>query len=198
MVARQSGNRLKSEGSMTEILKEHWKLLLAALAAPAVVMLCANKLKAQTVTVKRSPYANLRAFLIMIQYAEGTYGPNAYRTLFGGQLFDSYAQHPHLAVTKGGLTSTAAGAYQILYRTWMALSDLRLPDFSPASQDRAAIELIRRRGALEDVMTGRLSEAIYKCRKEWASLPDAGYGQHERTLESLALAYRYAGGEIAV
>lgn len=30
---------------------------------------------------------NLRAFLLMIQYAEGTIGPNAYRTLFGGSLF---------------------------------------------------------------------------------------------------------------
>jgi muramidase (phage lysozyme) len=182
---------------MTDLLKENWKYILAALATPALIVLFSSKLKAQT-TNKHNPYTNLRAFLIMIQYAEGTYGTNAYRTLYGGQLFSSYAQHPNIMVTKGGTTSTAAGAYQILYRTWVSVyQDLGLPDFSPASQDKAAVELIRRRGALEDVLAGRFSEAIYKCRKEWASLPDAGYGQHERSLISLAQVYQYAGGQMA-
>jgi lysozyme len=118
--------------------------------------------------------------------------------LYGGQLFNSYAAHPHIAITKGGITSTAAGAYQMLYRTWVSVQqDLGLPDFSPASQDRAAVELIRRRGALEDVVAGRFTEAIYKCRKEWASLPGAGYGQHERSLAVLEQVYQYAGGQTA-
>lgn len=180
---------------MNDLLKQNWKLLVAALAAPALLLLIAGKARAQE-TVKRSPSANLWAFLLMIQYAEGTYGPNAYRMLYGGQLFTSYARHPNIAVTRNDITSTAAGAYQILYRTWLALSDMNLPDFSPASQDRAAAELIRRRGALEDVLAGRFSEAIYKCRKEWASLPGAGYGQHEHSLATLAQVYRYAGGEL--
>ncbi len=182
---------------MTDLLKENWKYILAALATPAIVMLLSNKVKAATVA-NETTYNNLRAFLIMIQYAEGTYGANAYRMLYGGQLFDSYAWHPNRAITKGGITSTAAGAYQILYRTWSGLSALALQDFSPASQDKAAVELIRRRGALEDVVAGRFSEAIYKCRKEWASLPGAAYGQHERSLVSLAQVYQYAGGRIAV
>ena len=182
---------------MTDLIKKNWKYILAALATPALIMLFNSKLKAQTVT-KSNVYTNLKAFLTMIQYAEGTYGANAYRTLYGGQLFNSYAQHPDIAITKGGITSTAAGAYQILYRTWVSVQQgLGLTDFKPASQDRAAVELIRRRGALEDVVAGRFDVAIYKCRKEWASLPGAGYGQGERSLASLVQVYQYAGGQIA-
>lgn len=182
---------------MGDLFKENWKYILAALAAPALLMAVSTKLRAQTAP-KNPAYLNLRAFLTMIQYAEGTYGTNAYRTLYGGQLFNSYAQHPNVAITKGGITSTAAGAYQILFRTWQSVQQaLGLQDYTPASQDRAAVELIRRRGALEDVMAGRFSEAIYKCRKEWASLPGAGYGQHERSLASLVQVYQYAGGQLA-
>jgi lysozyme len=182
---------------MGDLLKENWKYILAALAAPALIMAFSNKVKAQT-TEKGDVYPNLRAFLVMIQYAEGTYGANAYRMLYGGQLFSSYAQHPKIAITKGGITSTAAGAYQILFRTWQSVQQgLGLADFTPTSQDRAAVELIRRRGALEDVLAGRFDTAIYKCRKEWASLPGAGYGQGERSIASLIQVYQYAGGRMA-
>jgi lysozyme len=140
---------------------------------------------------------NLRAFLLMIQYAEGTRGINAYRTLFGGSLFNSFAAHPNIAIIKSGITSTAAGAYQFLYRTWAELQQaLRLPDFSPPSQDRAAIELIRRKGALEDIIAGRIANAISKCRKVWASLPGAGYGQGERSMNSLLQVYVQFGGTL--
>jgi lysozyme len=121
---------------------------------------------------------NVQAFLAMIRRGEGTSGPNGYRTLFGGGLFDSYAAHPNRAVSGGGLTSTAAGAYQILYRTWVEIAALySLPDFSPQSQDVAAVALIKRRGALADVQAGRWQQAIAKCSKEWASLPGSPYGQ---------------------
>jgi lysozyme len=103
---------------------------------------------------------NVQAFLTLVRTGEGTTGPNGYRTLFGGGLFDSFADHPNIAVTRGTLTSTAAGAYQILYRTWLeAKAALGLTDFSPASQDAAAIWLIQRRGALADVQAGRFDSA---------------------------------------
>jgi muramidase (phage lysozyme) len=140
---------------------------------------------------------NLSAFLLMLQYSEGTIGPNAYRMLYGGGLTNSYAQHPNTAITKYGITSTAAGAYQFLYRTWAGLQqELGLKDFSPTSQNRAAIALLRRRGALADVLAGRFARAVYKSRKEWASLPGAGYGQSEKSLQSLAAVYKKAGGRI--
>ncbi len=141
---------------------------------------------------------NLKAFLTMIRYAEGTFSQDGYRKLYGGALFNDLTKHPNTAVTKWGITSTAAGAYQILFRTWLELqSKLKLADFSPASQDRAAIELIKRRKALEDVLAGRFLQAIEKCRKEWPSLPGAGYGQSEKSPTALAAVYKIAGGSMA-
>lgn len=143
-------------------------------------------------------YKNIRAFLIMIQYAEGTYGKDGYRKLFGGGYFIDFARHPNTAQTKWGITSTAAGAYQILSKTWNELqAKLKLPDFSPVSQDKAAIELIRRRKALEDVYAGRFTQAIAKCRKEWASLPGAGYGQKEKNIHNLLAVVKASGGMVA-
>lgn len=142
---------------------------------------------------------NLKAFLLMIQYSEGTIGPDAYNKLYGGGKFNDLSKHPNTKVSKWGVTSTAAGAYQILNRTWQELQrKLGLPDFSPTSQDRAAIELIARRKALDDVMAGRFSQAIIKCRKEWASLPGAGYNQSEKSPKTLAQVYKAAGGTLAV
>ena len=124
-----------------------------------------------------------RAFLSLIRRCEGA----NYNTLFGGGAFSGWADHPRQRVTRqsGGrpLTSTAAGAYQFLARTW---DDCRaatgLPDFSPASQDIAALWLIDRREALADVIAGDWLAAIGKCNKEWASLPGSPYGQPTRSM----------------
>lgn len=145
---------------------------------------------------------NLPAFLAMIRYAEGTSGPDGYRTLFGGSLFDSYADHPRKVVTVMSqgkpLSSTAAGAYQILSRTWDSVrSAIGAPDFSPAWQDQAAIELLRRRGALDYVYAGDIVAAINAARREWASLPGAGYGQPEKALSDLVSVYQMSGGNVA-
>lgn len=176
--------------------KYQWAAIVAGLVTPALYFL--TRKEQEMANVVSSPQNNLKAFLLMIQYSEGTIGLNAYKTLYGGSLFHDMTRHPNRAITKGGYTSTAAGAYQILYRTWVDIQKtLKLPDFSPLSQDRAAIELIRRRGALEDVLNGRFAVAIYKCRKEWASFPGAGYGQGERKIASLIQMYQNAGGKMA-
>ncbi|WP_404993336.1 glycoside hydrolase family 104 protein [Cupriavidus pauculus] len=144
---------------------------------------------------------NRAAFLMMIRTAEGTAGRDGYRTLFGGGLFDSYADHPRQVVTAMSngkpISSSAAGAYQFLRRTWDKLAArLGLPDFSPASQDAAAIELIREAGALGDVDAGRFDKAVGKVRKIWASMPGAGYGQPEKALADLQAVYVAAGGAV--
>jgi lysozyme len=141
--------------------------------------------------------ANVAAFLSLIAYSEGTAGPDGYRTLFGGGKFDSYADHPRIYVPFGTSSSSAAGRYQILARTWDTLARrLGLSDFSPDNQDAAAIELIRERGALNDVRAGRIAAAVDKVRKVWASLPGAGYSQPERSINQLLTAYQRAGGTI--
>ncbi|WP_298214366.1 hypothetical protein [Acidocella sp.] len=61
---------------------------------------------------------------------------------------------------------------------------LRLPDFSPQSQDWAALHLIRERGAMPAIDAGRLSVAIDLCAAIWASLPGNSYGQPEHPLRT--------------
>ena len=88
-------------------------------------------------------------------------------------------------------------AYQFLSRTWDALArKLNLPDFDPASQDAAALELIRERGALKDVRAGRVAAAVAKCAPVWASLPGVGYSQPERKLSVLLASHTSAGGNL--
>jgi len=149
-----------------------------------------------------SAEANVQAFLRAIRLGEGTSGPNGYQTLFGGGTFDSFADHPRIKVTArlGGrpITSTAAGAYQILAGTWDDFIRAVGPrDFSPASQDECAIWLISRRRALDDVRAGRIEAAIAKCAKEWASLPGSPYGQPVVSLAAVKSVYEQNGGSYA-
>lgn len=145
---------------------------------------------------------NVQAFLKMIRYAEGTSGPNGYRTMFTGKVFNDFSKHPNIrncAMVNGKeLCSTAAGAYQFLFRTWESVSNrLGLTDFSPENQDIAAVELIRQRGGLDFVLTGQFDKAVAAVAKEWASMPGAGYNQPEKKLAELQEVYKNNGGNIA-
>lgn len=145
---------------------------------------------------------NVGAFLSMLRYGEGTADALGYHRLFGGKNCDSLEDHPRDPQTctlRGGktLTSTAAGAYQFLARTWDGLvREYGFADFSPQSQDLGAVALIKGRGALDDVIAGRLGAAIIKCNKEWASLPGSPYGQPTVTMDKARQLYMAAGGSI--
>lgn len=141
---------------------------------------------------------NVQAFLRMIRYAEGTAGPNGYRTMFTGKLFDGFADHPRKNNCAGSLCSTAAGAYQFLSTTWDYLRlRLRLNDFSPLNQDIAAVELLREKGALMFILKGDFETAVSKSNKTWASLPGSPYGQPVKTMAELKGIYTQNGGNIA-
>lgn len=146
--------------------------------------------------------ANRKAFLDMIAHSEGTLqitgSDNGYNIVVGGTLFTEYADHPRRRVKLNAtLYSTAAGRYQILSKYFDAYKkQLGLPDFSPASQDAIALQMIRECKALDDIDAGRIDVAIYKCRSRWASLPGAGYGQRENKIENLLAAYQSAGGSV--
>jgi muramidase (phage lysozyme) len=122
--------------------------------------------------------SNVQALLRVIRTGEGTTGENGYRTLFGGGLFNGFADHPRITVKSSGYTSTAAGAYQFITSSWDETKRVMgLPDFSPRSQDLAALGRIAARGALEDAKAGNFEAAIKKIAREWASLPGSPYGQ---------------------
>ena len=160
----------------------------------------------QEFTDMNSPFSpeqqgrNLNAFMRAIRVGEGTTGPDGYRTIVGGALFDDFSDHPRVKVWIQRINdySSAAGAYQIIRRTWDGVqAKLGLPDFSPENQDRACIELIRQRGGLRLAQNGQFAAAVEKCKKKWASLPGAGYGQREESLARLQAEYISAGGVLA-
>lgn len=159
---------------------------------------------------------NVAAFLAVIRQAEGTdRSGDPYRVCFGYRhTIQDLSEHPAItgewrgerlsdamcanAGFGPGCVSTAAGAYQIIRPTWVRIRDrLGLRDFGKASQDAAAVELIRLRGALEDVKAGRVVQAIEKCRHEWASLPGNYAKQGQRTMGQLLAWYQQNGGNTA-
>jgi len=155
---------------------------------------------------------NEAAFLKMVIHSEGTDKANdPYRCVYGYKhTIVSFANHPtitgewfgesiaNLGPQYAAMVSTAAGAYQFTKATWlMCKSRLGLPDFSPASQDKAALYLVQMRGALTYVDSGDIATAIHLCRNEWASLPGGTSGQPQRGLSALLLAYQSAGGVLA-
>jgi lysozyme len=147
---------------------------------------------------------NVKAFLAMIRYAEGTdRAADPYGVTYGYEFtIYNFTDHPanngqwsgkvlpdhycRAAKMAPGCKSTAAGAYQFIRPTWNYLKQkLGLTDFLPETQDIAALYLIDEKGAIEDIKAGRIEQAIEKVSKVWASLPGAGYNQPERKLASL-------------
>lgn len=150
--------------------------------------------------------SNIDAFLSMLAHSEGTalIGDRGYNVLVGSTirqplLFGSYKDHPRTKIQlKPDLVSTAAGRYQILVRFFDAYSkQLNLQDFSPRSQDAIALQMIRERDAIKDIEAGRFDVAVEKVKGIWASLPGAGYNQHENQLADLRDAFVREGGQIA-
>jgi muramidase (phage lysozyme) len=140
---------------------------------------------------------NVQAFLRVIRTGEGTADSGGYSRLFGGGQFTSFAWHPNVRVPYGATYSTAAGAYQIVKKTWEWIAqELGLKDFSPASQDMAALALLAYRGALDDVLAGNFDAALRKASKEWASLPYSTAGQPKISLAKAQQIFFDGGGTV--
>jgi muramidase (phage lysozyme) len=126
---------------------------------------------------------NARKYLDVLGESEGA----DYNTIVGGSSFDDYSKHPGVVglTTKEG-PSTAAGKYQITKTTYDEVAKkLGITDFSPESQDKIALELIRRNGALPDIEAGDYNTATKKLGKTWSSLPSSPYSQPKRSEEWL-------------
>jgi lysozyme len=151
--------------------------------------------------------ANVRAFLYLLRNTEHTRSDaatgRAYSTFYGGAQFKNLADHPVLTGEMRGVqlpakmcvaagfadgicVSTAAGAYQFIVPTWNNMRGIspRLPDFSPASQDVAAVRLLRKIGALEPLQMGNLDAALRKASSQWASLPYSTAQQNPKSLQT--------------
>ncbi|OGR44581.1 MAG: hypothetical protein A2X35_00155 [Elusimicrobia bacterium GWA2_61_42] len=137
----------------------------------------------------------VRAFMDTLAFAEGTKA--RYNYIFTFVTFNSYADHPRKAICAGKLCSTAAGRYQFLSKTWDGLAPgLGLTEFTPPSQEKAALEIIRRAGAYNRVLKSNVYEnftsALAKLNTTWASLPGSPYGQPTHPTSELWKVYKAA------
>lgn len=155
------------------------------------------------------PNQNRQAFLYAIKMSEvgaalTALSDNGYNVLVGSTpanplLFSDYSTHPN--VYNAALNSTAAGAYQINHPTWLTLvNQTGLSDFSPATQDAMALQLIANKGALADIDAGNLNAAMVKLQPVWRSLPGAVggvSGQRNNSASQWIAWYQGAGGTLA-
>lgn len=92
-----------------------------------------------------------------------------YSIINGGAHFSDFSKHPNRVVPPG--TSTAAGAYQITYPTWLDFSrKAGLTDFSPISQDIAAYEILASTGAVDALAANNAEYAVSLASQRWAAL----------------------------
>lgn len=144
---------------------------------------------------------NVQAFLAMIRHFESG---GDYSILYGGGHFDSYAKHPDIRVpffnpeTQRDDFSTAAGAYQINYPTYLTWNAIAMcGDFSPSSQDALAITGLKLHGVLPDIMAGNFASAVAGISNVWASMPGSQAQQHPARLAMVQQIYEANGGLIA-
>ncbi|WP_333040530.1 MULTISPECIES: glycoside hydrolase family 104 protein [unclassified Microcoleus] len=140
------------------------------------------------------PERRVKAFLDTIAAAEGTASPDGYRTQYTGTKFVSFQDHPREMRCgrryRKKLCSDAAGRYQFLSTTWDRFAKkFGVRDFSPENQDLMAIELIREKGALEDIEAGRLESAVRKLAYIWPSFRRYG-GSVESSMPTLEAMYQ--------
>jgi len=141
----------------------------------------------------------VKAFLDTLAWSLGRLSANGYKLKLDGEEFDSFNDHPRSRVCgefygNGDVCADSAGRYHIVSRTWDPLARrLGLRDFSPESQDMAAVELLRERGALNELESGNFESAIYKISGLWVTVPDeTGYsrfGYKTYSIEELKFMY---------
>lgn len=189
---------------LTEKAPNSYKLFPALLTLPLVLGSCLTTITADTVMAEdRSFYEQqlknpaVQKLLKTIRVAEGTErgGPASYRVMFGGKLAQDLSRHPDRAITGGGYTSTAAGAYQFLTPTWQsAAKKLGLKTFGQQEQDIAGAYLAHQRlkpigGFARLEKEGLSPEVAAALAPEWASFPTQSgasyYGQPVKSLKKL-------------
>ena len=117
--------------------------------------------------------------------------------MFTGKQFSGYGDHPRKINRSNGYASDAAGRYQFISTTWDGLAaKLGLKDFSPANQDKAAIELARQLGITQNILSkeGMSYKVSAALGKQWASFPGSRFGQPTKSLSSIQQAYQKSLG----
>lgn len=147
---------------------------------------------------------NIQAALKTIRFCEGTLAEDGYAYMFTSSpkndlRITDFAQHPNRVITASGISSTAAGAYQILKRTDDELNKTYgFTDFQPHTQDLKCVALLDRRDVLNSVANGFFlqEKVMSKLSQEWASMPFSRYGQPTKSMQQVREYYLSVGGKI--
>ena len=123
-----------------------------------------------------------RAFLKLLRWLENypRDDDGVYWVTYGGGTFSDASSHPNTPHKKWGHTSTAAGAYQIVFGTWASAKRNGVAfDFMPASQDKVAWWIIGQSRAQAFFCSGKdqLDQAFAALASQWSSLPGAAQSQ---------------------
>lgn len=154
---------------------------------------------------------NCIAYLALVRKLEGTDGPEGYRKWIGHKLFTSYDKHPgrrydiKLRDKKTGKIyhPSAAGAYQFLLATYLDFQTRKglFPDFTPPSQDQAAVAYLKDLEAIGAICKGDLNKAYRLTCGTWSSIPggqDAADKRDSPTTRAQMKAYFKLKGGIPI
>ena len=156
---------------------------VAAVASPAIQR---RQQAARQQAESKLQDRRVQAFLGALRQGESGNGANPdgrYNVIFGGRTFNNYSRHPNIRVPVPNSAdhSTAAGAYQMQFGTWnQSAQRLGLQDFTPHSQDLAAVDQLEQAEAIDPLLKGDgkddLDQAVYSAAKKWDSLPAGSNG----------------------
>lgn len=121
----------------------------------------------------------------------------------GNKRFNDFSKHPWYGMTNQlpSHGSGAAGAYQIIPKTWNSIlldpSAQRIvaksgePLFDQKMQDRIAVAILEGRNALGSIRTGDIEKAIQLLQTEWTSLPGAKENVRRKTVDGKSMDMDY-------
>lgn len=148
----------------------------------------------------------IKAFLDTIALAEvGTIGAEGYnKIVFRGTFNANQGQHPfveggkkankncaYIKTARKRVCSSASGRYQFLDVRYKELRQAGIiKDFTPPSQDIAAIYYLQKLGAYDLIIAGNVEHAFCKVGGFWASFPCNNYQQNPKTAKQLQAIYR--------
>jgi muramidase (phage lysozyme) len=117
----------------------------------------------------------------------------------GNERFNDFSKHPWDGLLIKG--SGAAGAYQIIPKTWNAIlfdpQTIRIVPksgellFDQKMQDRIAVAILESRKALASIRIGDIAKAIQLLQTEWTSLPGAKESAKRKTADGKPMDMNY-------
>lgn len=153
---------------------------------------------------------NIAAFLRVIRQGESSQDDAiAFHMLVYGGRFESFDDHPrkhfdrtthqyveNWRAAPSNSTTSAAGAFQITETSWnrFCAATGYAGRFDETGQSLYVPWSMLQHGVLDDVLAGRLDDAIKGLRGEWTSLPGAAENHSKWNLEAARALFRRYGG----